>query len=86
MDAEIKMIKKNSTWAIVDRPIDQSVIGVKWIYRIKLIIDGSINKYKARLVVKGYAHVYGIDYFETFALVARYDTIRMLAALSIREG
>ncbi|KAL4324748.1 hypothetical protein GQ457_11G030380 [Hibiscus cannabinus] len=59
-----------------------SLIGVKWVYRTKLNVDGSINKHKARLVVKGYTKVFGVDYSDTFALVAHLDTIRLLHAVA----
>lgn len=65
MDSKITMIKKNGTWLLVDRPADQNIIGVKRVFRTKLNPDSSINKYKARLVVKRYAQVYGVDYLET---------------------
>ncbi|EOY01320.1 Cysteine-rich RLK (RECEPTOR-like protein kinase) 8 [Theobroma cacao] len=78
--------KKNGTWILVDKPADQHIIGVKWIYKIKLNADGTVNKFKAKLVVKGYSQIYGIDYCETFAPVARHDTIRLLSALIAREG
>ncbi|KAL4362450.1 hypothetical protein GQ457_04G012430 [Hibiscus cannabinus] len=67
MENEMSMIKKNQTWELVDRPNDRKVIGVKWVYKIKLNPDGSISKYKARLVVKGYSQQAGIDYGDTFA-------------------
>ncbi|EOY32099.1 Uncharacterized protein TCM_039592 [Theobroma cacao] len=86
MDVEISVNKRNETWILVDRSKDQSVIGVKWIYKTKLNLDSSINKYKARLVVKCYSQTYGIDYFETFSYIARHDTIRLLVALSAREA
>ena len=54
MEEEMSMIKKNKTWVLVERPKNRKVIGVKWVFRTKLNADGSINKYKARLVVKGY--------------------------------
>jgi len=69
MKEEIFMTKKNRTWDLVDRLQDRKVIGVKWVYRTKLNFDGSINKHKARLVVKGYAQIFGVDYSNTFALV-----------------
>ena len=58
---ELMMIEKNRTWQLVDRPIDRKVIGVKRIFKTKLNADGSINKHKARLVVKGYSQEPGID-------------------------
>ena len=82
MKEEITTIENNKTWQLVDKPKGKKVIGVKWVYRVKLNPNGSINKYKARLVVKGYIQQSGIDYTETFALVARMDTIRVLIALA----
>ena len=58
MKEELSMIKKNQTWYLVERPQDINVIGVKWVYGTKLNVDGSINKHKERLVVKGYAQVF----------------------------
>jgi len=56
------MIEKNCTWELVDRPSDKNIIGVKWIFRTKLNADITINKHKTRLIVKGYAQIYGVDY------------------------
>ena len=62
MKEELRMIEKNDTWDLVDRPQHRKVIGVEWIYRTKLNADGSVNKYKARLVVMGYSQVFGVDF------------------------
>ncbi|KAL6318455.1 hypothetical protein AAG906_041222 [Vitis piasezkii] len=70
----------------VERPKNHKVIGVKWVFKTKLNSDGSICKHKARLVVKGYAQQYGVDYQETFAPVARYDTIRLLFVLAAQNS
>ena len=86
MKEELIMIEKNKTWELVDRPNHKKAIGVKWVYRTKLNSDGSVNKYKARLVVKGYAQVFGVDFSETFAPVARLETIRMLMSLAAQKG
>ncbi|CAL8161243.1 unnamed protein product [Prunus armeniaca] len=81
MEAELEMIEKNDTWKLVERPFAKPVIGVKWVYKTKLNLDGTVQKNKARLVAKGYSQKPGIDYNETFAPVARLDTIRTLIAL-----
>lgn len=82
MHEELNMINKNQTWSLVNRPSNHHVIGVKWIFKKKLNPDDSVNKFKARLVAKGFNQLPGIDNMETFALVARFDTIRLLLALS----
>jgi hypothetical protein len=71
MDAEIQAIEKNETWELTDLPEGQKIIGVKWIYKTKLNEKGEIDKFKARLVMKGYNQEYGVDYQEIFAPVAR---------------
>jgi len=80
------MIQKNKTWELVDRPEDRKIIGVKWVFRTKLNADCSINKYKARLLVKGYAQIFGVDYSDTFAPVSRLDTIRLVLAVAAQKG
>ncbi|KAL4388514.1 hypothetical protein GQ457_09G023930 [Hibiscus cannabinus] len=83
---ELNMIEKNQTWELVDRPNHKKAIGVKWVYRTKLNPGGSVHKYKARLVVKGYAQMFGVDFSETFSPVARMDTVRLLLALAAKKG
>ncbi|CAL2238905.1 unnamed protein product [Prunus armeniaca] len=85
MEAELEMIEKNDTWKLVERPFAKPVIGVKWVYKTKLNLDGTVQKNKARLVAKGYSQKPGIDYNETFAPVARLDTIRTLIALAAQK-
>ena len=83
---ELRMIEKNDTWVLMDKSSHKKAIEVKWVYRTKQNADSSINKYKARLVVKGYAQVFGVDFLETFAPVARLDTIRLLLALYAQKN
>ena len=58
----------------------------KWIYKIKYAVDGSVEKYKARFVARGFSQVEGIDYEETFAPVAPYTSIRTIFALASTMG
>ena len=55
MEEEIRMIKKNNTWKLVERLENKEVIGVKWVYKTKLNPDGTIQKHKTRLIAKGYS-------------------------------
>ena len=61
MDEEIDVIERNNTWDLVDLPEDKNCIGVKWIYKSKLNVDGDVEKYKARLVAQGFSQQPGID-------------------------
>ena len=79
---EITYIKKNKTWTLVELPAGCKAIGLKWVFKIKRNADGSISKYKARLVVQRH----GIDYEEVFALVARLETVRFIIALAASNG
>jgi hypothetical protein len=82
MDAKLESIKKNETFMICDLPGNQKVIGCHWVYKIKQNQDGSVSRYKARLVVKGYSQQYGINYEETFAPVAKFTSIWILLLIA----
>ena len=71
---------------VVPTPQDRSVVGSRWIYKIKYATDDSIEKFKARFVAKGYAQKEGIDYEETFAPIARYTSIRSIISLVAQMG
>eukprot|EP00253_Pinus_taeda_P013116 PITA_13116 len=86
MVEEYDLIVRNSAWEIVRRPEGKSVVGSRWIYKVKQVADRSVEKYKARFVAQGFSQIERIDYEETFAPVARYSSIRMILALSAQMG
>jgi hypothetical protein len=86
MVEEYDSIVKNSAWEIVPRPVDKSVVGSRWIYKVKQAVDRSVEKYKTRFVAQGFSQIEGIDYDETFAPVARYSSIRSILALLAQMG
>jgi hypothetical protein len=69
--------------SLVDLPRGKFVIGYKWVYKIKTKSNGTIVQYKAHLVAKGFAREYGIDYEETFVLVARITYVRSLLVIVV---
>jgi hypothetical protein len=81
MVEEYTSIMKNDVWDIVPRPEGKSVVSSRWIYKIKHVVDGSIEKFKARFVARGFSQIEGVDYEETFASIARYTSIRVVMSL-----
>ncbi|GJZ39715.1 zinc finger, CCHC-type containing protein [Tanacetum coccineum] len=79
---EMDSIMGNKTWVLADLPSGGKPLGCKWIFKRKLKVDGTIEKFKARLVIQGFRQKSGIDYFDTYAPVARISTIRLLIALA----
>ena len=75
-------ILRNNIWVLIDLPPNSKPIGCKWIFKKKIKIDETIDKFKIRLVVKEFTQKESINYFDTYAPVARISTIRVLIALA----
>ena len=78
MKEELDALSKNHIWNLVTLPPGKSVVGCKWMYKIKTCSDGSIERYKARLIAKDFTQEYKIDYEKTFTVVARISYVRAL--------
>jgi hypothetical protein len=83
---EYQSIMKNDEWDIVLRPKGKCVVTSKWIYKIKHIVDGSIERHKMIFVTRGFCYMEGIDYDETFVPVSRYTSIWMIISLASSMG
>ena len=77
-DSEFKALMDSRTWELNDLPEGREAIGCKWVSRIKHTSDGKAERFKGRLVAKGYSQKYGINYNETFSPVVRFQSLRVL--------
>ena len=75
MKDEIEALNRNQTWKLVQLPRVKKTVGCRWIYKIKYNSDGTVERYKARLVAKRYTQTYDIDYKETFAPVVKMNIV-----------
>ncbi|KAI3510579.1 hypothetical protein L1887_17687 [Cichorium endivia] len=80
MQLELEEFERNKVWRLIPKPANASIVGLKWVYRNKLDTKGNVVRNKERLVVKGYCQQEGIDYEETFAPVARLESVRIFLA------
>jgi hypothetical protein len=81
MNEELQALQENFTWDVVSCPPDIKLIDCKWVYSMKLNFDGSLSRYKARLVALRNKQEYGIDYDETFAPIAKLTIVRTVISI-----
>lgn len=83
MELEMKALLDNDTWTISNLPTGRKLVGCKWIFRVKYKPDGTVERYKARLVTKGYSQREGLDFHETFSHIVKMVIVRSVIALVV---
>jgi histone deacetylase 1/2 len=86
VEQEFKALLHNETWKLVPPISGVNVIDFKWVFKVKKHVDGSIERYKVRLVAKGFKQRYDLDYKDTFCSVVKPTTIRLLLSLVVTRG
>jgi len=86
MQCELDALEYNETWFMMDLPPGKRLIGCKWVFKAKHKPNDTNDRYKARLVTKGYTQTEGIEYFETFFSVVKITTIRFILSLASAKG
>ncbi|XP_041995661.1 uncharacterized mitochondrial protein AtMg00810-like [Salvia splendens] len=86
MQEEIDSLHAYGTWDLVPHPLNMNIVGSKWVFRTKYCADGSIERYKARLVAQGFTQILGSDFHHTFSLVVKAATVRVVLTLAVQRG
>ena len=84
-DSEYQSLIDNDTWDLVELPEGRTAVGCKWVFKVKYNGEGKVERFKSRLVAKGYSQRQGLDFEETFSPVVRFSSIRTLLALAIQK-
>jgi hypothetical protein len=82
---ELRSLAMNNVWELTEALKGINVVSCKWVFKIKRLPNGQIDRFKARLVARGFTQQYGVDYSETFAPVVRMESLRILLTIAARE-
>jgi histone deacetylase 1/2 len=86
MDAEFSALQRNQTWRLVPARSGLNVIDSRWVYKFKWKPDGSVDRFKAHLVAKGFKQRHGVDYDDTYSPMIKPSTIRVVLSLAVMQG
>jgi hypothetical protein len=86
INEELRAIASNNVWRLVKAPEGANIVSSRWVFKIKRLPNGQIDRYRARLVARGFSQRYGVDYDETFAPVVRMESLRILLAIAAIEN
>jgi hypothetical protein len=86
MREELEASRKNQTWELTSLPEGKKAVGCKWVFTVKQSPEGKIERYKARMIARGYSQTYGIDYDEAFTPVTKMNTLRILISCVANFG
>ena len=86
MEREMESLRTHEFWDLVEMPRDRKAVGSKWVYKLEMNANGSVERCKARLVAQGFTQKFGIDCDETFCPVVRFESVRTVIALAVQNG
>jgi len=86
MEDEHSALLRNDTWTLVPPPPSQNVIGSRWVFKVKHKANGSVDKFKDRLVAQGFTQRYGVDYFDTYSPVVKPVTVHLVLAIALSQN
>jgi hypothetical protein len=86
VDKELDSLDRARTWDVVDKVERGKEVGSKWVFKVKRLTDKSIDKFKARHVAQGFTQCPGFDFDETYAAIIRFDSLRLLLAITVVQG
>ena len=86
MQKEMDSLYANNVWDLVELPSDRKPVGNKWVFKCKTNANGTVERFKARLVAQGFSQKQGLDYDETFSPVIRFESFRSLVAVAVQKG